>query len=103
MGGEHVSTTRLYLSALTSEYLAVRVMLDDDAIDPTGWDIEAAWTAAGAEPVEGDWAAASWEAGGPPYRALVLADKAAGTYRLWVRVFAPTETPVRMVALVDFE
>jgi hypothetical protein len=102
MGGEHVST-RLHLSALTSEYLAVRVRLDDDTVDPSGWEVEAAWTATETDPTEPDWVACSWEAGGPPYRALVLADKAAGTYRLWVRVHAPTETPVRLVALVTFE
>lgn len=95
-------TTRLRLPQLTAEYLNVRVRVDDDATDPTGWDVEAAWTATGAEPIEADWVAAAWAAGGPPYHARVLADKAAGTYRLWLRVQAITETPVRFVGLVEF-
>ena len=89
---------RLYLPQLTDELLPVRVRVNDDADDPTGWDVEYAFTAPTAEP--SSWTAASWEAGGPPYRALVPVDLAAGTYKLWLRVFAPLETPVREVALV---
>lgn len=97
-------TTRLRVPALTSENLRVRIRVDDDATNPTSWAAEAAWTAADADPTAPDWAAVSWEVGGPPYRLLVpTGSKAAGTYRLWVRVTAASETPVRMVGLVDFE
>lgn len=93
---------RLELPQLTVEYLAVRVRVDDDSRDPTSYLAEAAWTATETEPVEGDWFSVSWDVGGPPYRLLVLTDKAEGTYRLWVRVHAPGETPVRLVGLVEF-
>lgn len=94
---------RLFLSALTDEDLRVRVRASDDEYDPTGDPVEGAFTAPSAEPVELDWSPATWEAGGPPYRALVRANQDAGTYRLWVRVTTANETVVRRVGLVDFE
>lgn len=96
------TTPRLELPQLTVENLPVRVRVDNDTRDPTGYTAEAAWTAPETEPVAADWFAVSWDVGGPPYRLLIPTDQAAGTYRLWVRVFATGETPVRLVALVDF-
>lgn len=93
---------RLELPQLTVEYLSVRIRVDDDAVDPTSYAAEAAWTAPETEPSVGDWFSVSWDTGGPPYDLLILADKPAGTYRLWIRVHAPGETPVRLVSLVDF-
>jgi hypothetical protein len=93
---------RLVISELTDEDLRVRVRVDDDTVDPTAWPVEAAWTQPETQPVEDDWVAASWATGGPPYVALVRADQPAGTLRLWLRVTAPTETPVRFIGLVEF-
>lgn len=92
---------RLHLSALTDEDLRVRVRASGDEYDPTGNTVEAAFTAVSAEPVS--WTAATWEAGGPPYHALVRANQDAGTYRLWLRVTTATEAVVRRVCLVEFE
>jgi hypothetical protein len=93
---------RLELPELTNEDLAVRIRVDDDRVDPTSYLADAAWTAPETDPVNGDWFPVSWDTGGPPYRLLVRANQNAGTYRLWVRVHAPGETPVRLVGLVDF-
>jgi hypothetical protein len=94
--------TRLELPQLTVENLMVRVRVDDDSRDPTPWLADAAWTPPDTEPASGDWFSVSWDAGGPPYRLLIPTDQNAGTYRLYVRVHAPGETPVRFVGLVDF-
>lgn len=95
---------RLILSALTDEDLRVRVRASDDEYDPTGDTVEAAWTEPSATaPLAGDWTAATWESGGPPYIALVRANQDAGTYRLWLRVTTVNETVVRRVSLIDFE
>lgn len=53
-------------------------------------------------PAAGDWVAATWASGGPPYIVLALVTKTAGAYRLWLRITTPDEVVLRRVAIVEF-
>lgn len=69
--------------------------------------VEIAFTAPGAEPIEGDWHAAAWDHVTPkgadakiligPGGTVVLTD---GTYAMWVRVNGAIERPVMRAGLV---
>ena len=82
------------LSSLSTEHIYVPVTAPDGA-DPTTAVVEMAFKVSG-EPEAGDWNAAEWEPGGPPYRIRclvgpggeVLAD---GTYSIWIRIQAAPE------------
>ncbi|NRQ31291.1 hypothetical protein HII36_05490 [Nonomuraea sp. NN258] len=72
--------------------------------------VEIAFTAPGAEPVEGDWHAAEWKPGsvtdkGATARILFgpggTASRPDGTWQAWVRVTAQLEKPVLPAGLID--
>jgi hypothetical protein len=92
---------RLRLPAATVELLKVRVSVDDDTLDPTAYPVEYAYTDPGTVPAELDWTAGDWMVGGPPYHALVPTPGVVDTLRLWIRVLAGSETPVRLVGIVE--
>jgi hypothetical protein len=72
--------------------------------------VEIAFTAPGAEPVEGDWYDAEWQAAsvtqqGATARILFgpggTVSRPDGSYQAWVRVTAPVEQPVLPAGLID--
>lgn len=92
-------------NTLNTVFVLAPVKLEDPItgaqIDPTGYTVQLAFTAVTVKPVSGDWVAAAWRAGGPPYIAQTLVGPAnggrvlpAGNYMMWAKVFANPELPV---------
>ena len=81
----------------------VSASLNGQDYDPTSGTVTIAFPAAGVKPVIGDYNAASWESGGPPYVAYTrvgpggtktLAD---GVYDVWVKVAIGSDVVQRHV------
>jgi hypothetical protein len=101
-----MSTKYIDFNIGTVENLRARVVVSGDAVDPTGLVVELALVAEGALPGGGDWETGTWENGGPPYYAHVLAgvgqtiDPTAGTYDLWLKLTDSPEIPIRLAGKV---
>jgi hypothetical protein len=93
------------ISALTKEYVRAQVYAKEAGVEvnPTTYVVEMACPINGVVPVSGDWKTASWEVDNGTYWARVLVGTgstlvlAAGYYDVWVRITAPSETPVKKV------
>lgn len=97
-------------SVASLEYVTIGPITTASGQDPTTDDVDMAFLALEAQPVEGDWAEAEWADGGPPYFAqrLVYGGNVedppvdstvldAGSYVVWVRIHDNPETPARPV------
>lgn len=91
------------ISVLSSEYVLVTIQFVDpvtgNQVDPTGDSVALAFTSSVADPVSGDWVAASWRVGGPPYVAQTLVGPAGkqltkGGWRVWAKIVSNPELPV---------
>lgn len=99
-----MSTKYIDFNLGTLENLRARVVVSEDAVDPTSLVVEFALPLEGVAP--STWVAGTWEIGGPPYYAHVIAgvgqtlDPAAGTYDLWLRLTDTPEIPIRLTGKV---
>lgn len=109
-----LSAASVTLSSLSKEFVKVRVSgrRGGAVIDPTGYTVEFAFTAAATpatEPDEADWVVGSWETDATqenhyharclvgPSGAITLAN---GTHDVWVRFDDTLERPVRRVGRI---
>lgn len=93
----------MLISSLSQVYVKVPVEFQESGVvvDPTGDDVEIAFTTVGSDPVSDDWNTSEWETAGSIYKARCLVGPA-GTitltkdraYNVWVRVTDSPETPV---------
>jgi hypothetical protein len=97
----------LVISALSLEYVRVPVAAKQSGlvVDPSADVVKLAFTAAGVDPVSGDYKTSSWETDATTtpstYYARCLVGPAgtvtlaAGTYQVWVKVTDSPEIPVK--------
>jgi hypothetical protein len=102
----------LEIPAVSTENVRVEVRARSAgaAHDPTGGTVQMAFLPGTVAPEEADWVDATWEVddtdGSPVYRALCLvgpgtdAALVPDTWRVWVRVQAGDETPVRPAGFI---
>ncbi len=98
--------TVLEISVLSLSYVKaqVRARQSGAAVDPTGYTVQAAFTAPGTDPVSGDWKSAGWETDAGPtpdiYYARCLVGPGGavaltvGTYEMHLKITATPEIPV---------
>lgn len=96
----------LEISVLSLTYVRAQVRANQSGavVDPTGYTVQAAFTAPGTNPVSGDWKSASWETDAVPHpdryyaRCLVgpggTVALAVGTYEMHLKITATPEIPV---------
>ena len=100
------------ISSLSLEHVLARVSARKNGavVNPTTDTVQMAFTTAEAEPVGGDWKAATWETDSAtepdtyyavclvgPGGTVTLAD---GTYRMWVKVTDSPEIPVKKAGIL---
>jgi hypothetical protein len=95
------------ISSLSKEYIRVQMYAKEMGVEvnPTSYVVEFACTAIDANPISGDWKIGNWEVDGATYLARIAVGPgsvpavvlAVGNYDVWVRITAPSETPVKKV------
>jgi hypothetical protein len=98
----------LRISSASTTYVKVPVTfkLNGQITDPTGYDVELAFTASEDDPPT-SWTAGSWETANDTYLARVLTgpdgdvDPGVGVWIVWVRIDANPEMPALPSADVE--
>lgn len=95
----------------STEYRRILVEATDDnsaVINPTGYDVDIAFVAVGAQPVLADWNPATWVTVGSTYYAKILVGPDGGLtladtdYHVYVRVDAGMEYPYLLAGRLVF-
>jgi hypothetical protein len=91
------------ISSTSNEFIRAEVSarVTGGVEDVSGSVVSMAFVAPGAEPAVGDFTAAAWEPGGPPYYCRRLSGALAdGDHDIWVRVLLGTEDVRRKVGVL---
>lgn len=104
-------TTTYTMAHDSTEYRRILVAATDDqgdAINPTSYDVEIAFVAVGAQPIEADWNPATWVTSGSTYYARILVGPEGGLvladtdFHVYVRVDAGMEYPYLLAGRLVF-